>query len=73
MFACVRRHLVLEQEGEVAGIADAVEVAVDLVVLTPCEERWGVNDPTPSRLSLSALESVLSTSWSPAPDEAMKA
>lgn len=34
----------LEQEGEVAALADAVEVAVDLVVLTPCEDRRGVND-----------------------------
>lgn len=46
MFARVRRHLVLEQEGEVAALADAVEVAVDLVVLTPWEERRGENDPT---------------------------
>lgn len=45
VFASVRRHLVLEQEGEVAALADAVEVAVDLVVLTPCEKRMGVNDP----------------------------
>lgn len=46
MLASVRRHLVLEQEGEVAALADAVKVAVDLVVLTPWEERRAVNDPT---------------------------
>lgn len=46
MLASVRRHLVLEQEGEVAALADAVEVAVDLVVLAPWEERRAVNDPT---------------------------
>lgn len=46
VLASVRRHLVLEQEGEVAALADAVEVAVDLVVLTPWEERRAVNDPT---------------------------
>lgn len=45
MLASVRRHLVLEQEGEVAALADAVEVAVDLVVLAPWEERRAVNDP----------------------------
>lgn len=44
MFARVRRHLVLEQEGEVAALADAVEVAVHLVVLTPCKERGAAND-----------------------------
>lgn len=38
VFARVRRHLVLEQEGEVATLADAVEVAVDLVVLAPCKQ-----------------------------------
>lgn len=46
VFARVRRHLVFKQEGEVASLADAVEVAVDLVVLTPCQERRGINDPT---------------------------
>lgn len=39
VFACVRGHLVLEQEGELATLADAVEVAVDLVILTTCERR----------------------------------
>lgn len=29
----------LEQEGELAGLADAVEVAVDLVVLAACRRR----------------------------------
>lgn len=45
VLASVRRHLVLQQEGEVAALADAVEVAVDLVVLAPWEERRAVNDP----------------------------
>lgn len=42
VLASVRRHLVLEQEGEVASLADAVEVAVDLVVLAPCEDSGGL-------------------------------
>lgn len=29
----------LEQEGELAGLADAVEVAVDLVVLAACQRK----------------------------------
>lgn len=29
----------LEQEGELAALADAVEVAVDLVVLAACEKK----------------------------------
>lgn len=33
VLAGVRRHLVLEQEGEHAAFTDAVEVAVHLVVL----------------------------------------
>lgn len=32
VFACVWGHLVLEQEGELATLSDAVEMAVDLVV-----------------------------------------
>lgn len=39
VFACVRGHLVLEQEGELATLADAVEVAVDLVILATCEVK----------------------------------
>lgn len=34
----VGRHLMLEQEGELAALADAVEVAVDLVVFAAWEE-----------------------------------
>lgn len=29
----------LEQEGELATVADAVEVAVDLVILTTCKDN----------------------------------
>lgn len=36
VLACVRGHLVFEEEGELATLADAVEVAVDLVILTTC-------------------------------------
>lgn len=36
VLACVRCHLVLQQEGELAALADAVEVAIDLVVLAAC-------------------------------------
>lgn len=32
----VRGHLVLQEEGELAALPDAVEVAVHLVVLAPC-------------------------------------
>lgn len=39
VFAGVRGHLVLEEEGELATLADAVEVAVHLVVLATCNER----------------------------------
>ena len=39
VFACMRGHLVLEQEGELATLTDAVEMAVDLVILTTCEEK----------------------------------
>lgn len=35
----MRGHLVLEQEGELAALADAVEVAVDLVILTTWAEK----------------------------------
>lgn len=38
VFAGVRGHLVLEQEGELAALADAVEVTVHLVVLAACKE-----------------------------------
>lgn len=31
----------LEQEGELATLADAVEVAVDLVILTTCKQENG--------------------------------
>lgn len=65
VFARVRRHLVLEQEGEVAALANAVEVAVDLVVLTSCEERRGVNDPTAESFTFGRF-------WSPAPGQAIK-
>ena len=41
VLACVRGHLVLQQEGELAALADAVEVAVELVVLTACGEKSG--------------------------------
>lgn len=33
----------LEQEGELAALADAVEVAVDLVILTTCKKKTVVN------------------------------
>lgn len=39
VFACVRGHLVLQQEGELATVSDAVEVAVDLVVLATCQKK----------------------------------
>lgn len=39
VLACVRGHLVLEQEGELAALSDAVEVAVDLVVLAACQKK----------------------------------
>lgn len=39
VLAGVRGHLVLEQEGELAALADAVEVAVDLVVLAACQKK----------------------------------
>lgn len=60
VLASVRRHLVLEQEGEVAALADAVKVAVDLVVLTPWEERRAVNDPTHDSVYLWTLRRVFS-------------
>lgn len=39
VLASVWGHLVLEQEGELATLADAVEVAVDLIVLTTCKKK----------------------------------
>lgn len=39
VFACVWGHLVLEEEGELATLADAVEVAVDLVILATCQKE----------------------------------
>lgn len=36
VFAGVRSHLVLEEEGELAAFPDAVEVAIHLVVLAAC-------------------------------------
>lgn len=36
VFPGVRGHLVLEQEGELAGFPDTVEVTVHLVVLAAC-------------------------------------
>lgn len=39
VFTCVGGHLVLQQEGELATLTDAVEVAVDLVILTTYKEK----------------------------------
>ena len=39
VLAGVRGHLVLQQEGELAALSDAVEVAIQLVVLTACGEN----------------------------------
>lgn len=45
----VGRHLVLEEEGELAALPDAVEVAVDLVVLAACgHSPLGVSLPKPA-------------------------
>lgn len=55
MLACVRGHLVLEQEGELAALADAVEVAVDLVVLAACGEERSRAAVSDGSLTLSCL------------------
>ena len=48
----------LEQEGELATLADAVEVAVDLVILTTCKKEKAVtvvNSQMQINLSLAQL------------------
>lgn len=59
----------LEQEGELATLSDAVEVAVDLVILTTCQGENGDS----CKLSICRLICLRLIARQPKPATALKA
>lgn len=68
VFACVRGHLMLKQEGELATFSDAVEVAVDLVIFTTCQRE----NSNSCKLSVSGLIRLRLIARHPKPAKVLK-